>query len=571
MKVKQNNAYLLLSLIFLVGTALVIIIFNPVKSAIQDRSDYGFVAVPEFDNYFTDNQYNIDILSYDLSIELLTDEEEITGEAVISGVYKDSSLKQIDLNFYDNMEINSLLLNDMAVEYIHDDFKLSIFDDNKTTEEFVIEISYSGAPQSLGMGSFNFEEKNGSKYVYTLSEPVYASTWFPCNDLPDDKAVGYIRIKNDSAAVSISNGVLDNIEIDGDKKIYSWKILNPISTYLIAIYSGNYKKFSQQYTTINNNIVNFDYYVTPENYKKAQVDFSIHPKIFKVFEELFGEYAFANEKYSVVEFFWKYGAMEHQTVTGMGSRFIGGKNFFKEIYIHEVAHHWWGNAVGPKTWKDVWMNEGFTTYSEALYWEKVSSRSALISTLQSKFRDYPNYSLYSPGPNMFGSMIYNKGAWVLHMLRREIGDENFFKLLRNYFNTYKYKNASTDDFKTLAEKVSDKDLSTFFNQWVYFGKGLIILEYNFETMKENNQYLTDLKLTQLHEEYSEYKFPLDVKIKSNSGKTKSFDFYITSYDTVLTLAADFKPDEIVIDPDNWLMAIISKAITDTDHQEELNN
>jgi hypothetical protein len=122
LKVKQNNAYLLLALIFLVAISLVIIIFNPIKSVIQSRSDYGFVAVPELDNYFTDNQYNIDILNYDLSIELLTNEEEIIGEAVINGVYKDSSLKQIDLNFYDNMEINSILLNDMAVEYFHDNF-----------------------------------------------------------------------------------------------------------------------------------------------------------------------------------------------------------------------------------------------------------------------------------------------------------------------------------------------------------------------------------------------------------------------------------------------------------------
>jgi aminopeptidase N len=450
-------------------------------------------------------------------------------------------------------------------------FRLSIFDDNKTQEEFVIEISYSGSPQNLGMGSFNFEEKNDRKYVYTLSEPVYASTWFPCNDLPDDKALGYIRITNDSSSVSISNGVLANIEIDGDKKTYSWEILNPISTYLIAIYSGEYKKFSQQYTTINNKIVNFDYYVTPENYKKAQVDFNIHPKIFKVFEELFGEYAFADEKYSVVEFFWPYGAMEHQTVTGMGSRFIGGKNFFKDIYIHEVAHHWWGNAVGPRTWKDVWMNEGFSTYSEALYWEKVSGRSSLISTLQSKFRDYPDNSLYSPGPNMFGSMVYNKGAWVLHMLRKEIGDENFFNLLRNYFNTYKYKNASTDDFKILAENISNKDLTTFFNQWVYFGKGVIILEYNFETVRENSRYITELKLSQFSEEYNAFHFPLDVNLKSTGGKMKSFNFYISNYDTTITLQTDFNPDEIVLDPDNWLMAIISEASEDLEADEEINN
>jgi len=375
--------------------------------------------------YFSENQYKIDVLYYDIDIELLTDEEKISVEIIIEGVYRDSSIKKIDLNFYDNMEISSLLLNDMAVEYIHDNFRLSIFDDNKSQEKFKIEISYSGAPQNLGMGSFSFDEEYDRNYVYSLSEPVYASSWFPCNDLPNDKAQATIKITNDSSSVSISNGVLKNVEYEGIKKVYTWKTVYPISTYLIAIYSGKYEKFSQRYTSVSGKNISFDYYVTPEKYEMAKIDFDFHPEIFKVFEKLFGEYPFAEEKYSVVEFFWPYGAMEHQTVTGMGTRFIGGNNFFKEIYVHEVAHHWWGNAVGPETWKDVWLNEGFATYSEALYWEKVSGRSSLISTLQSKFRDYPEYSLYNPGPNMFGSMVYNKGAWVLHMLRREIGEENF--------------------------------------------------------------------------------------------------------------------------------------------------
>lgn len=571
MKVKKNNAYLLLSLIFLVAIAASILIFNPIKSVIQSRTDYGFVSVPELENYFSDKQYNIDIKNYEIDLELFTEDETISAEVVIEGVYKDSTLKQIDLNFYDNMEISSILLNDMAVEYIHDNYRLSIFDDDKTTEEFRIEISYSGSPQNLGMGSFNFDEEYEREYVYTLSEPVYASSWFPCNDLPNDKALARISITNDSSAVSISNGVLEKIEIEDDKKTYSWQTVYPISTYLIAIYSGEYKKFSQQYVSIGGKMVNFDYYVTPEKFQMAKIDFDFHPQIFKVFENLFGEYPFVDEKYSVIEFFWPYGAMEHQTVTGMSSRFIGGKNFFRDIYIHEVAHHWWGNAVGPETWKDVWLNEGFATYSEALYYEKISGYSSLVSTLQSKFRDYTEFSLYDPGPNMFGSMVYNKGAWVLHMLRKEIGDEDFFTLLRNYFETYKYKNASTENLKTLAEEVSGKDLKTFFDQWIYFGKGLILLEYDSEIKELKGTFETRLKISQFQEEYGAYHFPLDVEIKSVSGAKKDFGFYITTLDTTLILNTKFNPDEITLDPDSWLMAIISKTFVEETVEEEFEN
>ena len=138
--------------------------------------------------------------------------------------------------------------------------------------------------------------------------------------------------------------------------------------------------------------------------------------------------------------------MENQTITGIGSQFITGKKFFADMMIHELSHHWWGDAVTVKSWKDIWLNEGFATYSEALYWEKKSGFNALKSTLSSKFSSFGSGTLYNPIGNLFSRMIYDKGAWVLHMLRKEIGDENFFTLLIIFFSKKYYRDKNVYRF-----------------------------------------------------------------------------------------------------------------------------
>jgi aminopeptidase N len=304
--------------------------------------------------------------------------------------------------------------------------------------------------------------------------------------------------------------------------------------------------------------LNLSYYALPENIDDAQRDFSDHPKYLKTFEELFGAYPFVKEKYSVAEFWWQSGAMENQTITGIGSNFISGRKFFSGMLIHELAHHWWGDAVGLKTWKDIWLNEGFATYSEALYWEKQSDIRALQSTLRSKFGLFPNGTLYNPGNALFSSLIYDKGAWVLHMLRKEIGDEIFFNILRDYFKEYKYGNASTNDFKNLCERISKKNLNKFFDQWVYKGEGIIELNCVWSAKKEGEEFISTIKIKQLQKGYDIYKFPLDIKlISEKESESETSTVLVDGKEVILKIKSKYKPAELMLDPDGWLLAKIN--------------
>ncbi|MDZ7624837.1 MAG: M1 family metallopeptidase [Ignavibacteriaceae bacterium] len=434
------------------------------------------------DDYITQNQRKIDIYKYDLAFDLYPEDKMFTAKAILTGKVLDPTIETIDLNFYDNFEIKKILLNGVSTEYENEGYRLSIPLNSFDGNEFKIEVEYEGTPKKAGLEGFVFGKRNGTSLVYNLSEPNYASSWFPCNDIPFDKTMLEISITNDSSMVSVSNGVLVDVITDGERRTYRWRTEYPISTYLVAIYSSDYEYFSDEYISLDGlDTMSVEYYVLPDKLEKAKVDFSTHVKMLEVFSQMFGEYPFLKEKYGVAEFLWYAGAMEHQTITGVSSNMIGGKKFFEDTFVHELAHQWWGNAVGPKSWKDIWLNEGFATYCEALYYEAISGKEALQSTMMSKYSSNFSGSLAEPGPFLFTRTMYDKGAWVLHMLRWEVGDSSFFEILRTYYETYKYSNASISDFKYVSEKVSGKNLDKFFEQWVY-GKGQVELEYKTETL-----------------------------------------------------------------------------------------
>ncbi|MBE0570990.1 MAG: M1 family metallopeptidase [Ignavibacteriaceae bacterium] len=509
------------------------------------------------DDYITGNQRKIDIYKYDLSFDLYPEQKMFVAKAILTGKVLDSTIESIDLNFYDNFEIKSILLNDVSTEYENEGYRLSIPINSFSGSEFKIEVDYQGTPKKAGLEGFVFGKRNGTSLVYNLSEPNYASSWFPCNDIPFDKTMLEISIINDSDMVSISNGVLVDVVTDGERRTYRWRTEYPISTYLVAIYSSDYEYFSDEYISLDGlDTMSVQFYVLPDKLEKAKVDFSTQVKMLEVFSQMFGEYPFIKEKYGVAEFLWYAGAMEHQTITGVSSNMIGGKKFFEDTFVHELAHQWWGNAVGPKSWKDIWLNEGFATYCEALYYEAISGKEALQSTMLSKYSSNFSGSLAEPGPFLFTRTMYDKGAWVLHMLRWEVGDSTFFNILRTYYETYKYSNASTNDFKIICEEVSGKNLDKFFEQWVH-GKGQIELEYKTETIMSGEDYLLRIKLEQIQEDYEEYHFPFEIHISFKDSTEKSYRYEIVSKDTLLEISATVMLESIKLDPDNWLLAVLA--------------
>jgi len=511
----------------------------------------------------SDFQKSIDILHYDLSFDLNTEEKILSGTAKLTATkLTDTKFDyelNLELNFYDNLDISSLKFNDEQIDYKRKKNRLFIKTKKVISDTFVVEIKYSGTPQRGGFDGFVFGSVNGNDLVYNISEPNYASSWFPCDDDPSDKAMLDIRITNDSQFVSVSNGKLIEEKLNGSKKTYHYKTVYPISPYLIAVYSAPYKTFNDFYVSLDGkDTMQVNYYAMPEHFKDSKIDFGEHIDYLQTLSKLFGEYPFIKEKYGVAEFLWNYGAMENQTITGVGYNFIGGNNFFRDTYVHELAHHWWGNSVGPKTWNDIWLNEGFATYSEALYNESKAGKEALKSTMQSKYSNYFRGTLYAP-KDLFGETIYDKGAWVLHMLRYEIGDSNFFLVLHTYYDTYKYSNASVEDFKSVCEKSSRQNLDKFFDQWVYNGSDNIFCSYTFEIIKNDIGSECKIKLYQEPQDYEEFHFPLEIEFQFDDETNLIQKVYVDEIEENYKFNFDKKVETISLDPDSKLLATFEKS------------
>lgn len=336
-------------------------------------------------------------------------------------------------------------------------------------------IFYKGTPPGPATGT-PFARVNiaGGDLIWTLSEPYGAQDWWPCkNDLTDkadsiSMTIG-VPLGNKVAAI----GLLNKIDTVSSTEVYHWKTTYPTVAYLVAFGAGNYDFYEEVYPLNNDSILMHHFLYS--NQTQAQSTVGILP-FMQLFDSLFGEYPFIEEKYGHASFTFG-GGMEHQTMSFMGG-YGGG------LKAHELAHQWFGNKITCGSWKDLWLNEGFATYLTGLTYQfgkgghPKSLWQTWLSQAESGSRTFPHGAVYRTGTDtnnvgtLFNGQVYNKGAITLHTLRWAIGDSAFFAGTRNYINdpALIYGFAKTTDLQQHMEASSGRNLQEFFDDWVY-GKG----------------------------------------------------------------------------------------------------
>lgn len=511
-------------------------------------------------------KHEFDILFYDITVNwyyvLKNSIRTYPGQVrIIARVDTANSLSQVTLHSY--LTIDSIIQNNSRLTYSSTSGLLTInLDRTYYTNEIIDMVIYFRRTQTNNVGFYYYPKSSQTleNLAYTMTEPTDARYWFPCYDDPSDKADSLrLSIIVPNGFTATGNGLLENFSTSGDSSTFIWFGTYPITTYLIAITASKYSKFTQYYTSKYPpfEIIEIQHYQWQSDSSRSVFVARNLGLMMECFETYYGKYPFEKYGHTFVSPF-SYGGMEHQTISTLHRNWLTSDA--QSGIAHELAHQWWGDMVTCETWKDIWLNEGFATFSEDLYKEYTQGKTAYFSGMNSKANYYynynPGYAIYNP-PYIFNAAIsYYKGALVLNMLRYVLGDSLFFQALNNYRNQFLYSTATTNDFKNVVSQTVGEDFSYFFNQWVYQPDHPNYV-YNWNVEQSQNTYRLNFILKQRQTHYSVYKMPFELKIQFASGDTT-----IKIWNTLREQSYQFEftqqPTNVVVDPQNYILKQITR-------------
>jgi aminopeptidase N len=507
----------------------------------------------------------IDARYYKLDLKLTTTPNYLIGTVRMDAVPADAAINSFFLDLSSNLQVDSVKSGNSKLTFSHQNNKLNITLPRlyQLNESFSVNVYYQGVPLSNGFGSIEFGTHNWVPAIWTLSEPYGARDWWPCKDNPDDKAdSSQVNLTCADNLIPVSNGILQKVTDNGNgTHTYFWFNKHPIANYLISMAISNYTVYKNYFHYAPGDSMPVVHYIYPEHFNNVKPLLDKTTKMLQIFSDKYGLYPFIDQKYGHAEFGWG-GGMEHQTITSLGS-------FNEPIIAHELAHQWFGDMITCKNWHEIWLNEGFATYSEALYFEALdeSSYAPYIESLMS-YAKTATGSVYADDISSVSTIFdyartYAKGAVVLHMLRGVVGDSVFFRIMKSYASTpsLRFNNATTSDFREAAENIYGHDLSYFFDEWVY-GKNYPHYKYGWDFQNSGGgRYTINLRISQ--DRNTEPKFftmPVDIKIHTTSQDTtvrifndqivQDFEFNVTGV-----------PQYLTFDPGNLIMKEVQ--ITDS--------
>lgn len=457
-----------------------------------------------------------DVLTNNLDIEAIPATSTIAGSNTMTVKVLVDNTTIFRFRLSNNFTISSLTLDGRPITFVQEDaatVRANFDRPYNANEVFTLYIQYSGVATSGGnFGSVTFGTQGGSPLIFTLSEPWYAYTWWPAKDDNNDKAIDSIAVTVPNTLKVAANGTLQGVDtVAGNKLKYRWATNYPMADYLLCFSATNYNTWQQTLNYSGGSMPVLFYIYPGSDTSTNRTSWEKCVQMMTTYEPLFGRYPFINEKYGIYQFGFN-GGMEHQTFTGQGT-------FSESVTSHELGHQWWGDMCTCKTWHDIWLNEGFATYVEALWLENKpgsTGQAALTAAMQARKPSSFNGSVYvydatNENAVFSSNFVYRKGGWALHQLRHIVGSPTFFAILAAYRQQYQYDSATTDDFQAVAESVYGHDLHWYFNEAVY-AVGSPQYQWGWQTTSVNGKNYLMLHIKQVQSaSYPIFTFPVDIR------------------------------------------------------------
>ena len=510
------------------------------------------LTTPETDTY--------DVLHYQLELDIRPVVEQVYGKVTIVARSLINGLDNIDLDLV-SLRVDSAFSDETELVVDNQPSTLNISLDTVYAKDdsFQVTVYYHGRPQAEpggnSWGGFYFY---GDRNAYILGAGLNTSYvsmgrhWIPCHDEPWDKASFDMTFTVPYDKYLASNGVLiehSKNPVDSTA-IFHWIENHQMATYLACLAMNDYIVIEN---SVNDTLPVFIY--TPrEDSAKSAIHFENVPAMVEIYSELFGPYPFDKVGYAVTP----NGAMEHQTCISYPYAVVSPSHSWDDLIAHELSHHWWGDLVTVGDWRDIWLNEGFATYSEPLFFENFKGKDAYDKKIREDMRAYFNAEagegtlpIYDH-PVMWGVHTYQKGGCVMHMLRHVIGDSTFFNALREYGRRFAFGNVTTPDFQNVIEEFANRDMDWFFDQWIY-GPGYPVYEYAWScSPTDQGDYVLNAFIKQGQPDSVLFNMPLEIRIQYGA-KDSLFTMLMNERAQSIQLQLPDSVQTVIIDPANKLL------------------
>ena len=497
----------------------------------------------------------IDVTHYKIDLTLTDDSDTIVVQEQIKFEHTDTE-KDIVFNLTSRgisgkgMQIENLELNGKKLLYRHEDDSLFLMSTESFSSPLILSVSFSGVPKD---GLVIGKNKYDSRTFFGDNWPTRAQNWFACNDHLSDKATVEFIVTAPEKYDVVANGKLISEVSTNKTRRFHYVSSMPLPTKVMVV--GVAEMSSEEAGVINGTTVTS--YVYPKNKKQAFYDFQLAPSILQFYVNYIAPYEF--EKLDNVQSTTRFGGMENAGCIFYDENALKGTRSSENLIAHEIVHQWFGNSATEKDWCHLWLSEGFATYLTNVYIEKTKGKEAFqeqlktdrsrIISFEKSYKHPVVDTTYSSLMNLLNPNSYQKGGWVLHMLRNEIGDELFHHSIQEYYKAYRLSNADTRDFQRIVEEVTKRDLDWFFEQWLYTS-GHPNLELKSEITKNN---------LALHINQKEviFKFPLKIEIEFKDGTKEQDGIRITEKESIYEKSFSKAIKKFTLDPEVQLLFEVS--------------
>ncbi len=521
----------------------------------------SLLLLPGADTY--PRQPGIDVQHYIFRLNLTDESDQITGVASVAVRFVRAGVTEffLDLTSVANgkgMTVQSVTVGGQPASWQHtgDRLRITRASPSRAAELQSYDIEYSGVPaRGLRIGN----NKHGERTFFSLNWPNLARQWLPMIDHPYDKATSEFIITAPSKYQVAANGVLlEETDLGAGLRRTHWKESVPIASWLNAIAVAQFA--ARHFGQVQG--IPLQTWVFPQDRDNGVATFEVPVRqAIEFFSEKIGPYTY--EKLGNVQAAGLGGGTEHASLIFYGENSVTPRPS-TNLVAHEIAHQWFGNAITERDWDDVWLSEGFATYFTHLFVEHYQGRDAFVAGLQRSRNTVFTTEQRLPGKavihdnladmgQVLNQLVYQKGGWVLHMLREQIGTENFWLGIRDYYRRYRDGNASTDEFRQVMEEASAQDLAWFFEQWLKRPNSPVV-EGSWRYNAGSKQ--IEIELAQ-KQPGTAYRLPLSFAIittgANNTQQNRMEKVELTQASQRFAIPSDQAPTTVILDPNTAVL------------------